>query len=59
MSRKVQRGPGRSIRFYFFLNIVFSTTHRAGFGAGNSIARVTRFCGLQLETINHGILLGK
>jgi hypothetical protein len=43
----------------FFLNIVFSTTHRARFSAGNSMAQVTQFCGLQLETVNHGILLGK
>ena len=59
MSRKVQRSLGRPTRLYFFLNTIFSTTHRAGFSAGNSMARVTWVCGLQLETVNHGILLGK
>jgi hypothetical protein len=58
MPRKVQQGTSRPTRFYFFLNNIFSTTHKARFSSGNSMAQVTRFYGLQLEMVNHGIFLG-
>lgn len=59
MPWKVRCGTSKPARHKFFINSLFSTTHRIGYSPGNSLARATWVRGLQLETINHGIFLGK